>query len=261
MSANILLKDGLIDPALVPASVIPANPVFESVAVVPPAGEVGYLSIENPAGEVLAIQKNADGSAQIFNEMNTALVPIISFGTAPDPNPTVLNITFGNSGIAPGLYLNGNSGNGEVYDSIYNPVLQEQQALGGIGNTFFNTTTTLTTGTFTAPRTGMYVFQTTFSAPDVAKNTIIDNNGLIEWYVEGPTGYGEIVGGSMTVLGSTLNVKASAPLVAAPIDWSFTNFCYLDANIQYSYKIQAFAGATPAGTWAMPTLVSVIAAC
>ncbi len=66
MSANILLKDGLIDPALVPASVIPANPVFESVAVVPPAGEVGYLSIENPAGEVLAIQKNADGSAQKF---------------------------------------------------------------------------------------------------------------------------------------------------------------------------------------------------
>ena len=262
MSASILLVDGKINPSLIPASVIPENPVFESVAVVPPAGEVGYLSVENPTGEAFAIQKNANGSAQLLNEMNTALVPMITFATAPDPNPTALNITLGNNTIAPNLFLNGNSGVGEVYDSVYNPVLQEQQALTGIGNTPFFTTTTLKQGTIVPPRTGMYIFQTVFSTLDVAKNTCIDTNGLIEWFVSGPTGYGEQLGGSMTVLGSTLTVPSTASPVAQPIDWSFTNFCFLDAGITYTYNIQAFAGTPTAdGTWNIPTNVSVIYAC
>ncbi len=260
MSANLLLDGtGKISGQFLPPT--DPNPVFESVAIVPPAGDVGYLSVENPSGSAFAIQKNADGTAIIQNQMNTAIVPMITFNTVPSPNPTVLNITLGNDSIAPNLFLNGNSGIGEVYDSLYNPVLQEQQALAGIGNTPFFTTTALTQGTIVPPKTGFYIFQTVFSTLDVAKTTCIDNNGLIEWFVQGPAGYGEMLGGSMTVKGSTLDVPSSAPPVTAPIDWTFTNFCWLDAGVTFTYKIQAFAGATPDGTWNIPTNVSVIYAC
>jgi hypothetical protein len=261
MSANNLLVNGKLNASYLPAGIVPENPVFESVAVVPPAGEVGYLSVENPTGEAFAIQKNANGSAQLLNEMNTALVPMITFATAPDPNPTALNITLGNNGIAPNLFLDGNSGVGEVYDSVYNPVLQQQQALTGIGNAPFFLTTTLKQGTIVPPKSGIYIFQTILSTTDVSKASCIDDNGLIEWFVQGPTGFGETLGGSMTVLGSTLDVPASATPVAEPIDWSFTNFCFLTAGITYTYNIQAFAGATPNGTWNIPTNVSVIYAC
>jgi hypothetical protein len=106
----------------------------------------------------------------------------------------------------------------------------------------------------------MYIFQTIFSVPGTIKSAIIDNNGLIEWYVS--AGSSEILGGSQTVVGSTLisPLTVSGGLVA-PIDWTYTNFCYLTAGTEYTYNITAFPGTTPDGEWELPTIVRVIPAC
>lgn len=262
MSANVLLVNGKLNPSYLPAGIVPENPVFESVAIVPPGGSVGYLSVENPAGDAFAIQKNLDGSVFMYQTPagGTANVVLSVDNTG---NEIILNgglIQLGDpTDATPNVEILGSAGTGNVYDSKYNQAIKQDQALTGLGS-FTLTSAPASTGTFTPAITGTYIFQTIFSIPNVNKSTVIDNNGLIEWYVFDAGG--EIIGGSMTVLGSTMNAPNSVSGVVAPIDWTYTNICYLTAGTEYTYVIGAFAGdPTPDGTWSVFTSVRVIQAC
>jgi hypothetical protein len=278
MSASTLLIDGKINPSLVPASVVPQQPTFQTLTITPPIGFDGLITINSESGTVELLKNDTDPTFAIENDNDrfithnstgagTAVfgsvdaVGVVGLAAANNANVVAPIITLGKGSLAnPDVNVLGSAGLGQVYDEKYNTPLKQAIAIPDIGAGLFTLNTTGNVGQFIAPATGWFIFQTVFSLPDVAKNTIVDNNGLIEWFVEAVPG-GEVLGGSMTVLGSTLNVKASAPAVTAPIDYTFQNFCYLTDGTQYEYTIQAFAGATPDGTWALPTIVRVIQAC
>lgn len=276
MSANILLKDGLIDPAFIPASVVPANPVFESLAIVPASGNPGYLSVENDAGNYFAIQKDDDGSIHLIQK--TGASTSVDILTAADAGASVvINAPLVNLGIAsdatPTVQVLGSAGLGQVYDTRYNPISQPFQNPVGV---FANWTEALTTPNapdapntvsfdFTPFRSGLYALVNTLGIiAGAALNTQIDPAGIVEGYVSvGAGGSGNFVAGSGFIWNGSLGARASDFATAIdPLEWTQTCLFYLTAGTTYHLLIKAYKNATAStGTFNLGCFGQIIQMC
>ena len=232
MSANNLLVNGLINPALVPASAIPANPVFQSVAIAPDAGIPGVLSVENPTGSACQVIKELDGSVNIYQETApnvygsvfavdsgatfvTVRAPEVKLGIESDATPTVEVL--------------GSAGLGQVYDERYNPVVRDYTPYPPLDISTINGQQTVP---ITPTKTGLYNLCLSLSFI----NTSTIGTGVIEWYLL--LSGGEVFGGSNTIVPSDFVLPSGSGGASGPLDWTYNQFVYLTAGSTYTFTIQ-----------------------
>lgn len=171
MSANLLLIDGKIDPSLIPASVVPTNPIFESLTIIPPTGSgFGTIVITNRSGDeatdgVLISKGVNNGDFRISQELGSGSYEAILMSTINGLNldtttlrgPTVL---LGNeSSTTPLVKIVGENGgqvvSGQVYDTVYNPVSRDFANVFSAGFITLNGSLPVSQN-FTPARTGLH---------------------------------------------------------------------------------------------------------
>lgn len=149
------------------------------------------------------------------------------------------------------LYIEGADGQAEVYDEIYNQVIKTDPVDSYAGSIPANTGPGLFE--FTPFRDGAYMLQVNFN---VANADSIPVNGAIEWTLT----FGEEVQFVSNTIKSTSMVKASdfnevngSPgALAEPMDFCFTDMCFLTAGITYSFNLfTARNSAAGGGAWAI----------
>lgn len=232
MSANNLLVNGQINPALIPASVIPTNPVFESVAIAPDAGIPGVLSVENPSGSAYQIVKELDGSVNIYQETAPNVFQAVYVADSGATNVTVRapNVALGiENDATPTVNVLGSAGLGQVYDTRYNPVVRNYTNYPPLD---ISTTAGQQTVTISPTKTGLY--NLCLSLSFINASTI--GTGVIEWYLL--LSGGEVFGGSNTIVPSDFVLPSGSGGASGPLDWTYNQFVYLTAGSTYTFTIQ-----------------------
>lgn len=263
MSANILLDGtGKIAGQYLPATTPDLNPVFESVAISPPAATPGVLNIENATGDSTYIRKNADGSTEIL----TSIAPLsyvgalaiasdgstIDIGGANCTNVQLVATTsitldaetlvVGDGGPnIPTITLDGPSGNGTVYDTVYNTV---GRAYVGLTASYpaadALTTAAPLSGTYTAPVTGVYAVSFVVE-PNVGAT--LGANSLVANF---EPGLGSAT--SWTIAPATIPYDA----VAGPNPYTYNGIAYLTAGQVVAWSITGYGAG-----WNVPVSLSV----
>jgi hypothetical protein len=264
MSANTLLVNGQIRPGLIPASVIPANPVFKSVAIAPNAGVPGVLSIENPAGDAFQIVKGLDGYTRMF-QVPAGETANLSMLFSDDGNSAVISaqtIELGDATDAtPTVNVIGSTGLGQVYDTRYNPAVKVANGPGPAPVEWTQNIENNGAGTnlvvdidFTPTQTGYYSLVNTIAIiSGTALNQQVDTAGIIEAYMSvspsgGPTTV-YVPGGNLIWNCSLAVLPSSISGAVSPLEWTQTCLFKLTAGTQYNIYIAGLRNATPSGVF------------
>jgi hypothetical protein len=248
MSASILLKNGLIDPALVPASVVPENPVFQSVGINNTGADATVLVLSHPdadsqfilqkddAGVIDFIQLPLSGTGTTFlsvnglaNEMTIGGVDNLQLNGETLINVVSPVINLGDPADAsPQVQIVGTGATGTVYDTVFNPVSRNFANIFPAGFINLNASAPVSQN-FVPARTGLH-----------SLNICVQYNGLTTIGNDNI----EYAFSSLSAGNTTCGVIKPADLPAYNASrngiYNFALMGYLTGGVSYTFTITAY---------------------
>jgi hypothetical protein len=254
MSANTLLVNGKINPSLIPAGVVPENPVFQSVSINNTSGaDASSLILSHPdadsqfiiqkddAGVVDFIQLPSTGTGTTFitvngfaNEMVIGGVDNLQLNgeTVVDVVSPVVNLGDPDE-ASPLVQIIGDGATGRVFDDQFNQPYDPPINLLTGGTQIITGNTQISGNNITPNRSAMAFLSLQFScAPGIA--TIGDAG--IEYYLDGP---GTTVAQNSwnTVLPAELAVPVVSPAI---YNFGYSHTVYLLKDAVYTLVIKPY---------------------
>ena len=254
MSANTLLINGKINPALIPASVVPEDPVFQSVGINNTSGaDATVLVLSHPdadsqfilqkddAGVIDFIQLPLSGTGTTFlsvnglaNEMTIGGVDNLQLNGETLVNVVSPVVNLGDPATAnPLVQIVGDGATGRVFDDQFNPPYGQPINLLTGGTQIITGNTQISGNNITPSRSAMAFLSLRFScAPGIA--TIGDAG--IEYYLDGP---GTTV--AQNSWNTVLPAELAVPVGSPPIyNFGYSHTVYLLKNAVYTLVIKPY---------------------
>ena len=226
MSASTLLINGKINPSLVPAEVIPTDPEFNSVVITGGEG----LTINNPTDETdqFELFKGTDGRVvMLYDNLHNLIDATLETNQ--------LQVVIADSGsVDTYLAVAGSAGEGQVNDTLYNPVFLSTPA-------FFCSNESLPAdGQYEAQQSRLHNLQVTFT---VSAGATLGTALSYELTLDSNTQF------INTLPASQFLVPSSGSFV-----FVFSNSVYLTASETYALDITSVGS----GTWSGITVTAQI---